>query len=175
MGLTRATRTPPGAVLPAFALVLVLAMVAFPDMVSTSVTGSQVTASWQQVGADAVIQAPPDQVISPALQRQISAVPGVVSTATAVVDGGSLPAGYELSVVFVDPARYAAVIDQAPGPRFPLAGLSGNAGRGQAGRSSPRSPPPPPPSLSARRRPASAWGPVPSRSGWPDGSAASPA
>ena len=132
VGLTRATRTPPGAVLPAFALVLVLAMVAFPDMVSTSVTGSQVTASWQQVGADAVIQAPPDQVIPPALQSQISSVPGVVSTATAVVDGGSLPAGYELSVVFVDPARYAAVIDQAPGPRFPLAGLSGNAGRGQA-------------------------------------------
>ena len=132
VGLTRATRTPPGAVLPAFALVLVLAMVAFPDMVSTSVTGSQVTASWQQVGADAVIQAPPDQMISPALQSQISTVPGVVSTATAVVDGGSLPAGYELSVVFVDPARYAAVIDQAPGPRFPLAALSGNAGRGQA-------------------------------------------
>ena len=35
-------------------------------------------------------------------------------------------------MVFVDPARYAAVIDQAPGPRFPLAALSGNAGRGQA-------------------------------------------
>jgi len=132
VGLARATRTPPGAVLPSFALVLVLAMVAFPDMISTSVTRSQVAASWQQVGADAIIQAPPDQVISPALQRQISTVPGVVSTATAVVDGGSLPAGYELSVVFVDPARYAAVIDQAPGPRFPLAALSGNAGRGQA-------------------------------------------
>jgi putative ABC transport system permease protein len=132
VGLARATRTPPGTVLPSFALVLVLAMVAFPDMISTSVTRSQVAASWQQVGADAIIQVPPDQVITPALQRQISTVPGVVSTATAVVDGGSLPAGYELSVVFVDPARYAAVIDQAPGPRFPLAALSGNAGRGQA-------------------------------------------
>ena len=132
VGLARATRTPPGAVLPAFALVLVLAMVAFPDMVSTSVTGSQVAASWQQVGADAVIQAPPDQVIPPALQSQISSVPGVVSTAAAEVDAGSLAAGTVLSVMFVDPARYAAVIDQAPGPRFPLAALSGNAGRGQA-------------------------------------------
>ncbi len=128
VGLTRATRTPPGAVLPAFALVLVLAMVAFPDMVSTSVTGSQVTASWQQVGADAVIQAPSNQVIPPALQSQISSMPGVVSTAAAEVDTASLAAGTVLSVMFVDPAQYAAVIEQAPGPRFPLAALSGNGG-----------------------------------------------
>ncbi len=137
VGLARATRTPPGTVLPSFALVLVLAMVAFPDMISTSVTRSQVAASWQQVGADAIIQAPPGQVITPALQRQISSVPGVVSAVAAVSDAGSLPTGFELSVVFVDPARYAAVIDQAPGPRFPLAALSGavppgNGGRGQA-------------------------------------------
>jgi putative ABC transport system permease protein len=132
VGLARATRTPPGTILPSFALVLVLAMVAFPDMISTSVTGSQVAASWQQTGADAIISAPSGQDITPALQRQISSVPGVVSSATAVVDAGSLPAGFELSVVFVDPARYAAVIDQAPGPRFPLAALSGNARRGQA-------------------------------------------
>ena len=132
VGLARATRTPPGTVLPAFALVLVLAMVAFPDMVSTSVTRSQVAESWQQVGADAIIQAPPGQAIPAALQRQISSVPGVVSTATAQVDAGSLAAGTELSVMFVDPARYAAVIAGAPGPRFPLAALSGNAGSGQA-------------------------------------------
>jgi putative ABC transport system permease protein len=133
VGLARATRTPPGAVLPSFALVLVLTMVAFPDMIAASVTRSQVAASWQQVGADAIIEAPPGQVITPALQGQISSVPGVVSTATAELDAGSLPAsGYELSVVFVDPARYAAVIDQAPGPRFPLAALSGDAGSGQA-------------------------------------------
>ena len=133
VGLARATRTPPGTALPAFALVLVLAMVAFPAMISTSVTRSQVAASWQQVGADAIIQAPSGQVITPALQRQISSVPGVVSTATAVVDAASLPTGFELSVVFVDPARYAAVVDQAPGPRFPLAALSGNGGRGPGG------------------------------------------
>jgi putative ABC transport system permease protein len=126
VGLARATRTPAGTVLPSFALVLVLAMVAFPEMISTSVTGSQVAASWQQVGADAIIQAPAGQVISPALRSQVSSVPGVVSTATAVVGAGSLPAGTELPVVFADPAQYAAVVDQAPGPRFPLAALSGN-------------------------------------------------
>ncbi len=124
VGLARATRTPPGAVLPSFALVLVLAMVAFPDMVSTSVTQSQVAASWQQVGADAVISAPAGEAITPALQSQISAVPGVVSTAAAVVDPGLLPDGDELPVVFVDPARYAAVVGGQPGPAFPLAALS---------------------------------------------------
>jgi putative ABC transport system permease protein len=133
VGLARATRTPPGTVLPSFALVLVLAMVAFPDMISTSVTQSQVAASWQQVGADAIIAAPPGEEITPALQRQISSVSGVVSTVTAVVDAGTLPAGYELSVVFVDPARYAAVVGGQPGPPFPLAALSGNGGTGQAG------------------------------------------
>jgi putative ABC transport system permease protein len=132
VGLARATRTPAGTVLPWFALVLVLAMVAFPDMVATAETSSQVAASWQQLGADAVIQAPSGQVITPALRRQISSVPGVVSTATAVVEGGSLPAGTELSVAFVDPAQYAAVVDQAPGPRFPLAALSGAALSGAA-------------------------------------------
>ncbi len=137
VGLARATRTPPGTVLPAFALVLVLAMVAFPDMISTSVARSQAAASWRQVGADAIISAPYGQVITPALQRQVSSVPGVVSIATAVVDEATLPTGFELSVVFVDPSRYAAVVDQAPGPRFPLAALSGvvppgNGGPGQA-------------------------------------------
>ncbi len=132
VGLARATRTPPGTVLPSFALVLVLAMVAFPDMVAASVTRSQVAASWQQVGADAIIQAPSGQAITPALQRQVASVPGVVATATALVQGGSLPDGTELSMVFVDPARYAAVVDRTPGPRFPLAVLSVPAGSGQA-------------------------------------------
>jgi putative ABC transport system permease protein len=133
VGLTRATRTPPGTVLPAFALVLVLAMVAFPAMVSTAVTRSQVAESWQQVGADAIIQAPPNQAIPAGLQGQISSVPGVVSTAAAELDAGTLGAGTELSVMFVDPAQYAAVTGQAPGPRFPQAALSGNAVIGEAG------------------------------------------
>jgi putative ABC transport system permease protein len=129
VGLARATRTPPGTVLPAFALVLVLAMVAFPDMVSTSVARSQAAESWQQVGADAIVQAPPSGAIPAGLQSQISSLPGVVSTAAAEVDSASLAAGTELSVMYVDPAQYAAVIDRAPGPRFPLAALSGYGGQ----------------------------------------------
>ena len=127
VGLARATRTPPGSVLPSFALVLVLAMVAFPDMIAASVTQAQVAASWQQVGADAIIQVPTTDEISPALQHQVSAVPGVEATATAATATGSLSSGSSVSVMWVDPAQYAAVVDQAPGPRFPVAALSSNA------------------------------------------------
>ena len=133
VGLARATRTPPGAALPAFALVLVLTMVAFPAMISASVTRGQVDESWRQAGADAIIEAPSSQVIPPSLERQIAAMPGVASTATGVITAAALPAsGQELTAVFVRPARYAAVTGQAPGVRFPLATLSGTAARGAA-------------------------------------------
>jgi putative ABC transport system permease protein len=127
VGLARATRTPPGSVLPSFALVLVLAMVAFPDMIAASVTQAQVAASWQQVGADAIIQVGRNESFLPTLQHQVSAVPGVEATATAATATGALSSGFSVSVMWVDPARYAAVVDQAPGPRFPVAALSGNA------------------------------------------------
>ncbi len=44
-------------------------------------------------------------------------------------DPRALSSGSALSVVFVDPAQYAAVVDEAPGPRFPLAALSGRTRR----------------------------------------------
>ena len=114
VGLARASRTPPGAALPAFALVLVLTMVAFPAMISASVTRGQVAESWRQVGADAIIDAHAGQEIPPALERQIAALPGVTATAIAAVSGASLPDGQELTAVFVDPAQYAAVTGPAP-------------------------------------------------------------
>jgi putative ABC transport system permease protein len=130
VGLARATRTPPGAGLPAFALVLVLSMVAFAAMISTSVTRGQVAESWRQVGADAIIEAPNGQTFPPVLQHQIATLPGVSATATGVVYGATLTdTGGELTAVFVSPAQYAAVTGQAPGARFPLAALSGT-GRG---------------------------------------------
>lgn len=131
VGLERATRTSPGATLPAFALVMALTMVTFAAMVSAAVSRGQVDASWRQVGADAIVEAQAGHPITAALQRQIASVPGVTSTATGVVYQALLPAsGTELTAVFVRPASYAAVVDQAPGPRFPLAALAGNrAGR----------------------------------------------
>ena len=53
-------------------------------------------------------------------------MPGVVATATAAIATGSLSSGSTLSLMYVDPARWAAVVDRAPGPRFPRAALSGN-------------------------------------------------
>ena len=131
VGLARATRTSPGAALPAFALVLALTMVTFAAMVSAAVNRGQVDASWRQVGADAIVEARAGHPITVALQRQIASVPGVTGTATGVAYEALLPAsGTGLTAVFVRPALYAAVVDQAPGPRFPLAALSGNgAGR----------------------------------------------
>lgn len=128
VGLARATRTAAGATLPAFALVLVLGMIAFSAMVASAVTRGQVAASWREVGADAVVEAPANGVITPAVQHEIASVPGVASTATAVTEAGSLgSSGSELQAVFVNPARYAAVVDQAPGAAFPQAALSSSA------------------------------------------------
>jgi putative ABC transport system permease protein len=127
VGLARATRTPPGSVLPSFALVLVLAMVAFPDMIAASVSQAQVAASWQQTGADAIIGVGRNESFLPTLQHQVSAVPGVEATATVATATGSLSSGSSVSVMWVDPAQYAAVVDQAPGPRFPVAALSSSA------------------------------------------------
>jgi putative ABC transport system permease protein len=128
VGLARATRTSPGAALPAFALVLALAMVTFAAMVSAAITHGQADASWRQVGADAIVEAQAGYPITAALQHQIASVPGVTGTATGVAYQALLqPSGSELTAVFVRPASYAAVVDQAPGPRLPLAALSGNA------------------------------------------------
>ncbi|MGA8457319.1 MAG: FtsX-like permease family protein [Streptosporangiaceae bacterium] len=57
VGLARATRTPSGTALPSFALVLVLAMVAFPEMISTSVSGSHPPPSpWLNAAQTALTQ-----------------------------------------------------------------------------------------------------------------------
>jgi putative ABC transport system permease protein len=130
VGLTRATRASSAAAIPAFALVLALTVVTFAAMVNAAVSAGQVAASWRRVGADAIIAAPPGGLITPALQHRIAAVPGVTRTATAEVDQALLATGSELTVVFVPPAAYAAVVDQAPGPRFPLAALSRSAPSG---------------------------------------------
>jgi putative ABC transport system permease protein len=127
VGLARATRTAAGTTLPAFALVLVLGMVAFSAMVSTAVTRGQVAASWRQVGADAIIVAPQNLAITPAVRRDVAAVPGVTGTAGVVLGSGSLSSGFTVQAVFVNPAKYAAVVDQAPGPAFPLAALTASA------------------------------------------------
>jgi putative ABC transport system permease protein len=135
VGFARAARAPLSAGLPAFALVLALAVVSFGTMVRSAVIRGEVAASWQVTGADAVIDASASaQPLAPAVQRAIAAVPGVQRTATVLVTAGSVH-GTALTVVVVQPGQYAALIADTPRTPFPAsklaepaAGTAGTAG-----------------------------------------------
>jgi putative ABC transport system permease protein len=134
VGLARATRTSITAVLPAFALVLALAVIAFGAMLRTAVVDGDVAQSWRQVGADVVIDTSLSNApLTPATQRAIAAVPGVRQAATIAVTSGSAADGTSFGVVVVTPGRYAALLAQTPAPAFPAGPLtepaSGTAGR----------------------------------------------
>ena len=130
LGITRAARTRPAALLPALALVVALAVVALGGTLRAAIGQGQVAASWQQTGADAVIRTKgSQQVVRPAAQRAIAAVPGVTQSEAvyAVTPGDPLAAnllvgtGNAIStgVVIVNPARYAALVAATPFPAFP--------------------------------------------------------
>ena len=124
VGFARAARAPLSAGLPAFALVLALAVVAFGTMVRSAVIRGEVAASWQLTGADAVIDASASaQPLAPAVQRAIAAVPGVQRTATVLVTAGSVH-GTALTVVVVHPDQYAALIADTPRTPFPASKLA---------------------------------------------------
>ena len=125
VGLARSARTPASAVLPAFALVLSLVVVAFGAMVNAAVARGEVAVSWQRTGADAVIDASgsPSQ-LTPAVLQRIRAVPGVERTAGVFVTNGIMSGGQVTGVVVVDPASYAALIAATPLPAFPAAKLA---------------------------------------------------
>ena len=94
VGLSQATRTAPGAIAVVFALVLALAMVAFGTMIDDAVHRGEVAESWSQVGADAVIYASASsRPRTPAVQREIAAVPGAARTAAVPVATGTLSFG----------------------------------------------------------------------------------
>lgn len=117
VGLARATRTSITATLPAFALVLALAVIAFGAMLRTAVVDGDVAQSWRQVGADAVIDASLSNApLTPAAQRAIAAVPGVRYAATLGVTSGTAADGTTFGVVVVTPAQYLALLAQTPAP-----------------------------------------------------------
>ena len=124
LGFARAARTSMISALPAFALVLVLAVISFGGMVRAAVTRGEVAASWQQVGADAAINTASVQPpLSPATERQIAAVPGVQRTAVISLTSGSTAEGTLVALVVVQPRQYAALIADTPGPSFPSGAL----------------------------------------------------
>lgn len=126
-GLARAARSSPGAVIPGIALVLALAVTAFGAAVRAAVAGGQAAQSWQQTGADALINAqlayqPP----SAAVVRDVSAVPGVRHVALVSVTSGQA-GGFQLPVAALQPGQYAALLAGAPLPPFPAAALASRA------------------------------------------------
>jgi putative ABC transport system permease protein len=125
VGLARATRTSASAVVPVFALVLALAVVAFGTMLGDAVHRGQVAQSWREVGADAVIQASASsRPLTVAAERSIAAAAGPVRTATVAVTAGSLRPGPQVTVAVLDPSRYAALVADTPGPAFPASALA---------------------------------------------------
>jgi putative ABC transport system permease protein len=119
IGLARAARSPASAALPAFALILALALVSFGGMVRGAVQRGEVAASWQQAGADAVITEP--GTVSAALRRAVAGVPGVQHVAAADVGTASAPGGRLFYVLAVDPDQYARLLAGSPLPRPPPA------------------------------------------------------
>jgi putative ABC transport system permease protein len=100
-------------------------VVAFGAMVHAAVVRGEVAASWQQTGADAVVDASGSYLpFGAAVQRAITAVPGIERTATVLVTTGSPANSGALAVAAVNPAQYAALIADTPAPRFLAAALA---------------------------------------------------
>ena len=138
LGLARSARTSPASVLPAFALVLALAVIAFGSMVRAAVLRGEIAASWQTTGADAVVGAPGSGIsLTPPAQQAIAAVPGVERTAAVLETSGSVGppslGGTPFNVAVLDPVRYAAVLADTPAPPFPAAALARPRGGGADG------------------------------------------
>jgi putative ABC transport system permease protein len=128
VGLARGRAAAQIGVLPAFALVLAFAVIAFAGMARSAVAQADVAASWQVAGADAVVTAPAvGPGITLAAQRQITAVPGVRRWAAVAVAQGTSGQGLQLPVVIVEPGQYAALAATTPGPAFPAAALARGA------------------------------------------------
>jgi putative ABC transport system permease protein len=129
VGFARATRGSASAVLPVFALVLALSVIAFGAMLRAAVVTGDVAQSWRSVGADAVIDASgANSPITPGVLRAIEAVPGVHLAAAVTVIEGTAADGSTLGVLVIAPASYDALVAQTPAGQFPGALLASHAG-----------------------------------------------
>ena len=125
VGLARGSSAAQAGALPAFALILAFAVVAFATMARGAVAQANIVASWQAVGADAVVTAPPTGPgLTAAARRLITGVPGVQHATTISVTTGTLAQGVSLPVAVVDPGQYAALTAGTPAPRFPAGALA---------------------------------------------------
>jgi putative ABC transport system permease protein len=124
-GLAGAADGARGALVPVFALVLVLAVGAFGFLVRDAANNGVADASWQQAGADVTVNSQlASRTATEATVRDVSAVPGVRKVALVSLDSGSVN-GIALPVAVVQPAQYAALAAGTPLPPFPAAALAG--------------------------------------------------
>jgi putative ABC transport system permease protein len=121
VGLARGSRTALSSALPVFALVLALALVAFGTTLRSAIDRGDVLASWQAVGADAVVTGPSGAALTPSQQRAFAAVPGVRHIAAEVLTTGSSGPDFSIAVLEVSPAQYSGLVAGTQAPAFPAA------------------------------------------------------
>jgi putative ABC transport system permease protein len=132
LGFARAAEVARRAVLPVFALVLALAVVAFGGAVVTSIDQGENAAAWQLTGADAAVGSPTSDIalLRPA-QQAVAAAPGVRAVAPVIEEQAQAGAygigALSLSVVVVNPRQYAAVLADNPESAFPARTLARSA------------------------------------------------
>ncbi|MGB6457027.1 MAG: FtsX-like permease family protein [Streptosporangiaceae bacterium] len=134
LGLARAAEMARRALLPVFALVLALAVVAFGGAVVRSIGQGESAAAWQLTGADAAVGSPASTTaLLSSAQRAVAAAPGVRAIAPVIEEqaqtGQYGTSGLSLSVAVVSPRQYAAVLADTPNPAFP-AGTLASTGSG---------------------------------------------
>ncbi len=119
-----AGRAPVASILPSFALVLGLTLAAFAGMVQNAVNTGEAAASWRVAGADATVTSAGAGALTPAVVRALSRVPGVQHAAEVDVLDTSTAGGRAVTVLAVDPARYAALVAATPWPPVPAGKLA---------------------------------------------------
>jgi putative ABC transport system permease protein len=132
LGLARAVRVSATAVLPAFAMVLALSLVSFAGMVRGAVNRGEIAQSWQATGADAVISLPGP--LTGAQERAVAAAPGVLRAVPVALTTAPAVTGSALTVAFVDPTAYAALLAATPLGSVPASFASWRGGVAEAGQ-----------------------------------------
>jgi putative ABC transport system permease protein len=119
LALARAARGPSGGLVSAFVLVLALSTVAIGAGVRSTVLTAENQSSWNTAGADASVQS--GSGYTPATISRLAAVPGATATAAVYRDVENTTAvmSAPYTVLFVDPAAYAAITAGTPGPQLP--------------------------------------------------------
>ena len=116
LGLTGAARSALALALPTFVIVLTLTLAALGAMMNRTVEDGRLAASWQQTGADAVVDLGGSTTWS-AASSAVSAIEGVPGVTHASVAYGQPNGGTVGGVLYaVDPSSYAAVSADSPWP-----------------------------------------------------------